>query len=301
MAGERPVGFAHGVPAYRPPAPLRLLDHQRAEDRRSPGGRRRDRLRVRQPRPAVARRGCGEALAEAAQNAQATTGIRPAEGHPEAARGGICQPLRAPVRGHPRSRHRGHQHHRRQGRPLPPHVDAGPTGRRGAWCHRRRIPIHLYSSAVRRRRQVREIPLSTRVRASSSAMRERAWEYSVAASPEGHPRHLVPAQPHHHLRRSRLHAPRWSTSRNEKNVVAGARLRLRRPRLRRLQTRRRSSRSTGAKDCCGRALLDDQVVLDGRLAGGVPAGQPRGGRGAGEAQVAISTTARSSPSRSRPR
>ena len=56
----------------------------------------------------------------------------------------------------------------------------------------------------------------------------------------------------------------------------------------------------GAKEVRGRAVLDDEVVLDGRLAGGVPGRQRRGRRRRWPSSRATSTTARSSPSRSRP-
>ena len=56
----------------------------------------------------------------------------------------------------------------------------------------------------------------------------------------------------------------------------------------------------GAKDCAVELYSMTKSLLDGRVASGVPVGQRGGRRRAGEAEVAISTTARSSRSRSRP-
>nr|WP_284288221.1 aminotransferase class I/II-fold pyridoxal phosphate-dependent enzyme [Angustibacter aerolatus] len=78
---------------------------------------------------------------------------------------------------------------------------------------------------------------------------------------------------------------------------AGARLRVRRDRVRRLDAALDPA-VRGWPRGRRRALLDDQVVLHGRLAGGVPRRQPRGGGRAGQAEEPTSTTAPSSRSRS---
>ena len=205
----------------------------------------------------------------------------------------VADLLPAALRRRPRPRHRGHQHHRGQGGLLPPDVGAAPARRRrpGAVAV---LPDPHLGAAVRRRRHPR---VPRRHRRGLLREPQQAFEYSLAQAPGD--RAVVPPQPHHHLRRPRLHAE-------------GRRLRPR-ERGRRSSTttptpssastataRRRSSRPRG-QGVRRRALLDDQVLLDGRVAHGVPGRQRRGRAGAGQAQVATSTTAPSSPSRSPPR
>ena len=96
-------------------------------------------------------------------------------------------------------------------------------------------------------------------------------------------RAVVPAQPDHHVRRPRLHAadrrlrPRAATS-SLVHDFAYADLGFDgyRPAV--------DPPGRGGQGGRRRAVLDDEVVLDGRLAGGVPGRQRRGRRGAGQAQ-----------------
>ena len=95
-------------------------------------------------------------------------------------------------------------------------------------------------------------------------------------------RHLLPAQPDRRVRRPRLHAarrrllPRAGDDRRP-------RLRLRRRRLRRLPAAEHPA-GRGRQGVRRRAVLDDQELLDGRLAVRLPARQRRGRAGARQAE-----------------
>ena len=193
---------------------------------------------------------------------------------------------------HPRPRDRDHQHHRVEGGVQPPHVGAAPVGRRR---HRAGAQLpHPHLRAALRRRRPAPDPDAHRRRLPRRARDGVGHRLAEAARA----RHLLPAQPDGRVRGSRLHAagrrllPRARDDR-------GARLRLRRRRLRRLPAAVHPAgrRRQGVRR---RAVLDDEELLDGRLAGGLPVRQPRRRGRAGEAEDATSTTARSSRSRSPP-
>ena len=94
---------------------------------------------------------------------------------------------------------------------------------------------------------------------------------------------VVPAQPDHGDRRAGRPAAAGRLGPRARRG-AGARLRLRRRRVRRLAAAVDPA-VRGREGVRGRALLDDQVVLDGRLAGGLPARQRGGRRRAHQAEV----------------
>ena len=196
-----------------------------------------------------------------------------------------------------------HQHDRVEGGVQPPDVGAPRSGRRGDRAQPELPDPHL-RPAVRRRRPapgadaLARRPERTRgvrrgvLRAPHHRLRPRLAQAAGA-------RDLVPAQPDRGVRRARLHAagrrllPRAGDG-------GRPRLRLRRRRLRRLPAAEHppGRRRQGVRR---RAVLDDQELLDGRLALRLPARQRRGRAGARQAQDATSTTACSSRSRSRPR
>ena len=94
---------------------------------------------------------------------------------------------------------------------------------------------------------------------------------------------LVPAQPDHRVRRARL-LPGAGRLRPGQRRHRRARQRLRRAGLRRLAAAVDPA-GGGRQGVRRRAVLDDEVVLDGRLADGVPRRQPRGRAGARQAEV----------------
>ena len=117
-------------------------------------------------------------------------------------------------------------------------------------------------------------------RSTSSTTSRRPYEYSWP-KPAGH-RAVVPAQPDDHVRRPRL-LPAGRRLRPGEGGRGRPRQRLRRAGLRRLPAAV-DPPGRGGQGVRRRAVLDDQVVLDGRLAGGVPGRQRRGRAGAGQAQ-----------------
>ena len=190
-----------------------------------------------------------------------------------------------------RSRDAGDHDHRRQGGPVPPDVGAAPAGR-----HRR-------SSRARATRSTSTRPVLAGADVARVPMgpergplrkRRRDVRAVLAAAPRDHP--LVPAQPDDRDGRPRVHAASRRL-RARARGAARARLRLCGPRLRRLPAAL-DPPGRGRRRGRGRALHAHEVVLDGRLARRVPP-RERGGRpGARAAQVATSTTAPSSRSRS---
>ena len=142
----------------------------------------------------------------------------------------VGRPLPPQVRRRARPRDRGHQHHRGQGGLQPPDVGAARPGRRRPRALAVVPDPHL-GPALRRRRRAGD-------RRSANTDGDffddpgRALRVLVAQAP-GH-RAVVPAQPHHHLRRPRLHAE-GRRLRPRARGRGRPRLRLRRPRLRRLR------------------------------------------------------------------
>ena len=193
------VPSIHGVPPHQRDAPLRLHHHRRAEDRGAAGRGGRDRPRVRQPRHPLAGDRGREAGRGGPQHPQPPLLGEP--GHPEAA-GGRGRPVPAPLRRRSRPRHRDHLHHRRQGGLQPPHVGAARTRRR---LHRA-VPVvpdpHL-GAAVRGSRGARGPDDHRRQRRRAVPRADPVRLRALVASSQGH-RLLVPAQPHHRLRRPRV-------------------------------------------------------------------------------------------------
>ena len=256
-----------------PPYVFTIIDGLKIEARRA--GERRDRPRLRQPRPAVARRWPSTSWSRQ-PTTPATTATRPAGASRSCARRVADLYLRR-FGVDARSRDRGHQHDRRQGGVLAPDVGAAPARATRRWCRRRRIPIHicgpLFAGA-----DVREVPLGHR----QGLLRERPRGLRVL---------VAQAAGHRDVASRTTRRPHASTS----SSCSGSSTSHARTRSWSSTTTRTPSwvrRVSAAVDPAGRrregvrgrAVLDDQVVLDGRLAVGVPGRQRRGGAGAGEAQ-----------------
>ena len=180
----------------------------------------------------------------------------------------------------PRPRDRGHLHHRRQGGLQPPHVGAAAAGRRRPRAVAVVPDPHL-GPAVRRRRRARD-PDGDRRNEDGDFFEnmQEAYEYSWPK-----PRVIVLSFPHNpttacvdldFIQRGGRLRPREGRHRRPRQ-------RLRRAGLRRLRAAV-DPPGRGGQGVRGRAVLDDQVVLDGRLARGLPGRQPRGRAGAGQAQ-----------------
>ena len=135
-----------------------------------------------------------EKLAEAAHNTR-NHRYSASRGHPEAARG-RRRPLPAPLRRRARPRHRGHQHHRRQGGLQPPHVGAAP-GRRRLPRAEPELPDPHLGPVLRRRRRP---PGARRRRRGLHRQRDGGVGARLAQAP-GH-RAVVPAQPDDGVRRA---------------------------------------------------------------------------------------------------
>ena len=148
------VALLYGVPPDQRAAALRVRHHQRAETGGTPSRCGRHRSRVREPRPPVAGRRGREARRGRPQPAQPP--LLRVEGHPEAAPSRHRSVL-PQIRRRARSRHRGRDDDRRQGRPLPPDV-----GARRARRHRVRpvavLPDPHLRAAVRRGRHPPDPP-----------------------------------------------------------------------------------------------------------------------------------------------
>ena len=166
-----------------------------------------------------------------------------------------------------------HQHDRLEGGLQPPDVGAARPRRRGDRAQPELPDPHL-RPAVRRRRPAPGADAQPRRPAGAERLRRRLLRQPhhrlrrrlAQAAGAGH---LVPAQPDRRRRRPAVHAagrrllPRAGDDRRP-------RLRLRRHRLRRLRPAEHppGRRGQGVRR---RAVLDDQELLDGRLALRVPA------------------------------
>ena len=187
----------------------------------------------------------------------------------------------------PRPRARDHQHDRLEGGLQPPHVGAARPWRRGDRAQPELPDPHL-RPAVRRRRPApgadarpRRPDARERLRrATSSTACTTAYDVGWPK-----PRVLVISFPHNPtgaVRRPAVHAARrrlLPRARDDRRP----RLRLRRRRLRRLRAAEHPA-GRGRQGVRRRAVLDDQELLDGRLALRLPARQRRGRAGAGQAE-----------------
>ena len=108
-SGLRGVGFRDGVPPDQRAAALRLRHHQRPQGDGAASRPRRDRPRLREPGPALARRGGGEAGRGGPQPAQPP--LFRFSGHPQAAQRDR-RPVPTQVRRRARPRDRGRDDHR---------------------------------------------------------------------------------------------------------------------------------------------------------------------------------------------
>ena len=187
-----------------------------------------------------------------------------------------------------RARHRArdHQHDRLQGGLQPPDVGAARPRRRGDRAEPELPDPHL-RPAVRRRRPAPGADALARPSRGARGLRR-----GVLRPPHHGLRHrlaeaagaraLVPAQPDRRRRRAAVHAarrrllPRAGDDRRP-------RLRLRRRRLRRLPAAEHPP-GRGGQGVRRRAVLDDEELLDGRLALRLPARQRRGRAGARQAE-----------------
>ena len=166
---------------------------------------------------------------------------------------------------------------RRQGGLQPPDVGAARARATRRSCRSPSYPIHIFGPLFAGA-NVREIPLGTGDEFFDNMVE--AWEYSHPK-----PRVIVLSFPHNPTTTcvDLAFMQRVVDFAREKEVVARPRQRLRGPRLRRLPAAVDPA-GRGRQGGRGRAVLDDEVVLDGRLARGVHARQPRGHRGARQAQ-----------------
>ena len=226
--------------AGSPPAAVRLHHHRRAEGARpgEPATTSSTSGSATPTCPSPDDRG-REAGRGGPQHPQPPLLVQP--GHPQAARGGR-RPLPAPLRRGPRPRDRGHQHHRRQGGLQPPDVGAAPA--------RRRRP-RAVAVATRSTSGARSSPAPTSARSRCRHRRRllrrtssEAVRVLVAQAPGD--RAVVPAQPHHHLRRPRL-LPAGGRLRPREGRGRRPRQRLRRPRASTATSRRRSCRPRGPR------------------------------------------------------
>ena len=199
MAGHSAPGTFDAMEFRRindlPPYVFTIIDGLKSEA--AAGRARRHRPRLRQPRHPLARHRRRQAGRGGPQPPQPPLLRQP--GHPEAARG-RRRPLPASLRRRARPRHRGHQHHRRQGGLLPPDVGAAPAGRRRARAVALVPDPHL-GAVLRRRRRPRGAAVDRQ-----RLLRERAGGLRVLVAQAPGDRAVVPAQPDDHVRRPRLHA-----------------------------------------------------------------------------------------------
>ena len=188
----------------------------------------------------------------------------------------ITDLYRRALRRRARPRDPGLHDDRGQGGLLAPDVGAARPGRRRDGPEPVVPDPHL-GPDLRRRRGAPRAP-----RAGAGLLRQPARGVGGLVAAAARHRALVPAQPDDRVRRPRVHDPHRRL-RPRARGAARARLRVRRPRLRRLRPAvdpagaRRERRR-------GRALHADEVVLDGRLAHGLPARQRRGRRRARPAE-----------------
>ena len=182
--------------------------------------------------------------------------------HPQAAPGGR-RAVPAQVRRDAGPGDRGAVHDRRQGGLQPPDVGAAAARRRGP----RAEPVlpHPHLGPVLRRCRCAAGPGRHR----RGLRRERDGGLGARLAQAARGGAVVPAQPDHGDGRAGRPAAAGRLGPRARRR-AGARLRLRRRRVRRLAAAVDPA-VRGRDGVRGRALLDDQVVLDGRLAGGVPA------------------------------
>ena len=250
-----------------PPYVFATINDLKLETRRA--GQRRHRPRVRQPRPAVARRRGREARRGRPQPAEPPLLV--VAGHPQAAPG-HRQPLPAALRGRARPRHRGGDDDRRQGGAVAPDVGAGRARATPPSCPRR--PTRSTSTR-------RSSPGPTSVRCAwtgpgrrtedgapdpGEAFFDSLMETWESAWPK--PRVIVLSFPHNPTTACVDFDVHGAPGPLRPGARGGARprLRLRRHRLRRLRAAVDPPGARG-QGRGGRAVHDDQVVLDGRLAG----------------------------------
>ena len=131
------------------------------------------------------------------------------QGHPEAAPRGR-RSVRAQVRRHARLRDRGVLDHRRQGRLLAPDARARRAGRHRARAVAVVPDSHLGPDPRRCRRALRAHG------SRSGLLREPAQRVRTGVAAATRDRHVVPAQPHDGVRRSRVHGT--SSSRSPANA-----------------------------------------------------------------------------------
>ncbi len=261
-----PVPLPHGVPSDHEPAAVRVHDHQRAEGRGTAQRGRRDRPRLRQPGHPLAR-DRGREAGRGRPASAATTATRCRRACPSSAR---PSPRCTSATG---------------ASTLDPETEITNTiGSKEGFSHLMWVLLQPGDAAIVPSAELPDPHLRPAVRRRRSAPGPDAHrrrllrgpgdgvERRLAQAPRA--RDLLPAQPHRRVRRPAVHAagrrllPRARDDR-------GARLRLRRRRLRRLPAAVDPA-GRGGQGVRGRALLDDQELLDGRLAGGLPVRQPRG-------------------------
>ena len=268
--------WPHGVPPHHRAAPVRLHDHRRAEGRGPASRHRRHRPGLRQPRHAVARHGGREAGRGGPQPPQPPLLGQP--GHPQAAPGrsptSTCAASASTLDPDPEvittiGAKEGFSHLMwvllRPGRRRPGAVAVVPDPHLGP----------LFAGAV----CPRDPAVDRRRTSSSGCGRPTSTPGPSPGSSCSASRttRRPPCVDLDFFQRGRRLRPRARRHRRPRQ-------RLRRAGLRRLRAAVDPA-GRGRQGVRGRAVLDDQVVLDGRVAGGVPGRQRRGRAGAGQAQV----------------
>ena len=240
---------------HQAPAPVRLRDRQRSQDQGARPGRGHH-------RPGHGQPGHGDAQAHrrqarrGRQESQEPSLLRLARYHPPAR--GHGQVVPRPLRGGARPRFGGHRHHRRQGGHGAPGAGGAPAGRRRAGAEPDLSDPRLFGGHRRRRPALGAADAGRRLLRAPSRNGAAGVAEGQAADP------VVPAQPHHDVRGSRL-------------LRQGRRLRARAPahgrprlRLRRLHVRRLPPavvpRGAGRQGRRRRDLLDLEVLQHGGLA-----------------------------------
>ena len=183
--------------------PYVLRRHPRADARAPSRRRRRRRPRLRQPRSPLPRPRRREARRGGPEPAKPP--LFGLEGHPEPSPRSR-DAVQAQVRSRSRSGHAGAEHDRRQGRALAPDVGAPRAGRLGARPEPELPDPHPRADL---RRRVRDPGADGGRRGSVREPRGRMGARAAQAA-RRHP--LVPAQPDHGDRRSRLHGAASSRS-----------------------------------------------------------------------------------------
>ena len=268
------LAWRDGVPPHPGPAAVRLHDHRRAEAGGAASRAGRDRPRLRQPRPPVAGRSRSRSSPRR-RTTRATTATRRAGASPSCAR-------RSPT-----STCAG------SASSLDPDTEVLSTiGAKEGFSHLMWVllqpgdaalvpspsyPIHIWGPYFAGA-DARQVPVGTGEDYVANVME--AWELGWPK-----PRVVVLSFPHNPTtatRRAGRHAAPGRLGPRARRRP-GARLRLRRRGVRRLAAAVDPA-VRGRQGVRGRALLDDEVVLDGRLAGRLPGRQRRGRRRAGEAE-----------------